>query len=160
MARRLPICLSAQKKAECACLSQASSKRPTFAEAGSPSRRTIMIRATRGPDPMIVNESMKAIPRIVWVAPALLLLIAVWRLPYGYYTFTRIVTCGASVLIAVAGMQERAVVQTLTILLLAIAVLFNPFIPFHLNRSVWFYLDLGAATAFLGHLVLVRQKST
>ena len=121
---------------------------------------TIMIRAIRDPDPMSVNLNMKAIPRIVWIAPALLLLIAVWRLPYGYYTFTRIVTCGASVLIAVAGMQERAVVQTWTILLLAIAVLFNPFIPIHLNRAVWFYLDLGAATAFLAHLVLVRQNLT
>ena len=119
-----------------------------------------MIRAMRDPDPMSVNLNMKAIPRIAWIAPALLLLIAIWRLPYGYYTFTRIVTCGASVLIAVAGMQERAVVQTWTILLLAIAVLFNPFIPIHLNRAVWFYLDLGAATAFLAHLVLVRQKLT
>jgi hypothetical protein len=119
-----------------------------------------VIRAIRDPDPMIVNLNMKAIPRIVWIAPTLLLLIAVWRLPYAYYTFTRIVACGASVLIAIAGMQERAVVQTWTILLLAIAVLFNPFIPIHLNRAVWFYLDLGAATAFLGHLVLVRQKST
>ena len=74
-----------------------------------------MIRAMRDPDPMSVNLNMKAIPRIAWIAPALLLLIAVWRLPYGYYTFTRIVTCGASVLIAVARMQERAVVQTWTI---------------------------------------------
>jgi hypothetical protein len=57
-------------------------------------------------------------------------------------------------------MQERAVVQTWTILLLAIAVLFNPFIPIHLNRAVWFYLDLGAATVFLAHLVLVRRKLT
>src|ERR1700694_4439030 len=38
--------------------------------------------------------------------------------------------------------------------------LFNPFIPIHLNRAVWFYLDLGAATAFLAHFLLVRQKLT
>jgi hypothetical protein len=31
-------------------------------------------------------------------------------------------------------MQERAVAQTWTILLLAVAVLFNPFIPIHLNQ--------------------------
>ena len=114
----------------------------------------------KGLGPMTVDSRMKSIPPIVWFVPALLLLIGVWRLPYGYYTFTRIVTCGASVLIAVAGTQERAVVQTWTILLLAIAVLFNPFIPIQLNRAVWFYLDLGAATAFLGHFVLVRQNLT
>jgi hypothetical protein len=109
---------------------------------------------------MTVNSNMKSIPLIAWVIPALLLLVAIFRLPYGYYTFTRVVTCGVSVLIAVAGMQGRSVAHTWTVLLLAIAVLFNPFIPIHLNRAVWFYLDLGAATAFLGHLVLVRQKST
>lgn len=109
---------------------------------------------------MIADFKLKSIPQIVWVVPALILLIAVWRLPYGYYTFTRIMTCGVAVLIAVAGMQERAVVQIWSILLLAIAVLFNPFIPIHLNRAVWCYLDLGAAAAFLAHLVFVRQKLT
>jgi hypothetical protein len=107
---------------------------------------------------MIADLKMKSIPQLVWVVPACLLLVAISRLPYGYYTFTRIVTCGVAVLIAVAGMQERAVVQIWSILLLAIAVLFNPFIPIHLNRAVWCYLDLGAAAAFLAHLVLVRQK--
>jgi hypothetical protein len=119
-----------------------------------------MIRAIRDPDRMIDNLNMKSIPRIVWLVPTFLLFIAVWRLPYSYYTFTRIVTCGVAVLIVVAGMQERAVVQIWSILLLAIAILFNPFIPIHLNRAVWFYLDLGAAATFLAHLVLVRQKLT
>ena len=39
---------------------------------------------------MNANLSMKSIPRIVLTARAFLLRVAVWRLPYGYYTFTRI----------------------------------------------------------------------
>jgi hypothetical protein len=113
---------------------------------------------TKGPDLMIADFKLKTIPRIVWVVPALLLLIAVWRLPYGYYTFTRIVTCGVSVLIAVAGLQERPVVQVWSFPLLAIAVLFNPLVPIHLSRATWFYLDLGAAAIFVLHLVFVRLK--
>ena len=94
-----------------------------------------MIPAIKRQDPMTVNSRMKSIPLIVWVIPALLLLVAICRLPYGYYTLTRVVTCGVAVLIAVAGMQERAVVKIWSILLLAIAVLFNPFIPIHLKSS-------------------------
>ena len=109
---------------------------------------------------MTVNSRMKSIPLIVWVIPALLLLVAICRLPYGYYIFTRVVTCGVAVLIAVAGMQERAVVQIWSILLLAIAVLFNPLVPIHLNRATWFYFDLGAAAIFALHLVFVRLKFT
>ena len=35
------------------------------------------------------GTEMKSMPLLVWLAPAILLVIAVARLPYGYYTFTR-----------------------------------------------------------------------
>jgi hypothetical protein len=132
----------------------------TCAAAGSRLRTTTTIQATRGPDLMIADFKMKSIPRIVWVVPALLLLIAVWRLTYGYYTFTRIVTCAVAVLIAFAGTQERPVVQTWSFFLLAVAVLFNPFVPIHFNRATWFIFDLWAAATFLLHLFFVRQQLT
>ena len=36
----------------------------------------------------------------VWLAPAVLLVLAVFPLPYGYYTFLRICICGASAYLA------------------------------------------------------------
>ena len=101
---------------------------------------------------------MKAIPRIVWIVPAVLLVIATARLPYGYYTFTRIVTCGVAAWIAVVGFQEGSIDKAWSIALALIAVLFNPIIPIHLDRSTWFYLDIGAAGVFIAHLILVRQR--
>jgi uncharacterized membrane protein YvlD (DUF360 family) len=109
---------------------------------------------------MIADLKMKSIPQLVWVVPACLLLVAISRLPYGYYTLTRIVTCGVAVLIAVVSVPERPVVQVWSFPLLAIAVLFNPFVQIHLNRATWFYFDLGAAAIFILHLVFVRLKST
>ena len=103
--------------------------------------------------------NMKSIPQFVWVVPALLLVIAVARLPYGYYTFTRIVTFGAAILIAVIGFKDRPVVPVWAILMVVIAGLFNPLLPVHLARSTWFYLDLGAALIFVAHLLVVRQGS-
>jgi hypothetical protein len=104
--------------------------------------------------------NLNLIPRVVWGLPIVLLIVALWRLPYGYYTFVRIVTCGIATLIAIVAFSEPGPPRLWIGVFLAIAILFNPFIPIHLNRAVWFYLDLGAATAFLAHLVLVRQKLT
>ena len=102
--------------------------------------------------------AMNQIPRLVWLVPAVLLIAATARLPYGYYTFLRIVVCGIAAWIAVTGFQESRTAKAWSILLALIAVLFNPIIPIYLNRSTWFYLDLGAAGVFVAHLLLVRQR--
>jgi hypothetical protein len=102
--------------------------------------------------------TMKSIPYAVWIIPAVLLVIAVSRLPYGYYTFLRIVTCGVAGFIAVVGFRERPAIQAWSVVLILIAVLFNPFVPIHLHRATWFYLDLCAAAVLLGHLVFVRHR--
>ena len=72
----------------------------------------------------------------------------------------RIVTCGVAGVIAFAGFRDRPVVQAWSVLLALVAVLFNPFIPVHLARQTWFYLDLAAAAVFVAHLILVRWSST
>ena len=124
---------------------------------GLPPTRT-MNPTIKGRGPMTADFRINSIPRIVWLVPALMLLIAVWPLPYGYYTFTRILTCGVAVLIAVAGVPERPVVRVWSVPLLAIAVLFNPLVPIHLSRATWFIFDLWAAATFLFHLFFVRNN--
>jgi hypothetical protein len=85
--------------------------------------------------------------------------VATARLPYGYYTFMRIVVSGTAGIIAFAGIRDRPVVQAWSVLLALVAVLFNPFVPIHLDRQTWFYLDLGAAAVFVAHLISVRWSS-
>jgi hypothetical protein len=99
---------------------------------------------------------MKSISSLVWIVPPILLVVAAARLPYGYYTFIRIVTCGSAALIAIVGFRERSSAHAWSVMLLLIAILFNPFVPIHLDRSDWFYLDFGAAGVFIAHLIFVR----
>jgi hypothetical protein len=99
---------------------------------------------------------MKSIPHLVWFVPAILLIVAATSdLPGGYYTFTRIVTCGIAAIIAFTGLRDRPVSQW-SVPLALVAVLFNPLTPIQLNRETWVYLDFGAAVVFVAHLLFVR----
>ena len=102
---------------------------------------------------------LQRIPRIIWLVCAVLLVMAVLRLPYGYYSFLRIVICGAAALIAVAGLTEEIQPHLAwTAIFILIVVLFNPIVPIRLHRSIWFYLDLMAAGVFTAHLIFCRNK--
>jgi len=73
--------------------------------------------------------------------------------PYSYYQLLRWVVCAAAVMLAyktTGGKQAVAV---------TIALLFNPIIPVHLDRSTWAVLDAGAAVSFASiGLPLTPQK--
>jgi hypothetical protein len=102
---------------------------------------------------------LREIPRGAWFIVIIALLIAMMRLPYGYYTFNRILTCGFCGLIAILSFQETGTAgKTWAIVFAIIAIAFNPFIPLRLSRSTWPYLDLSAAIALGVHLVFARQR--
>jgi hypothetical protein len=89
-----------------------------------------------------------------------MLIIAVAHLPYGYYTLTRVVTCGIGVIIAYTGFRGSPTVQLWSVPIALIAALFNPVVPIYLHRQTWFYIDLGAAAIFVLHFVFVRWKAS
>ena len=95
----------------------------------------------------------KSVPWWLWLVPVALLLAATAKLPYGYYTFTRIVVCASAAFIAVAGWEAS---RFWSVPFGLLAILFNPIFPIYLHRGTWFYFDIAAAIAFAAHLVLVR----
>jgi hypothetical protein len=102
---------------------------------------------------------MQRIPRIVWFACVILLVVAVFRMPYGYYSFLRITICAAAALMAAVSLLEQTRFDTAWMtLFVLIAILFNPILPIRLHRSIWFYLDLTSATLFLVHLSFRRSR--
>jgi hypothetical protein len=86
---------------------------------------------------------------MLWLAPAALLLVALLPLPYGFYTLLRLVVSGCAAALAVIAFRR---VDSTALLYGAIAILFNPIIPVHLDRSTWTVLDVMAAAWFLKHL--------
>jgi hypothetical protein len=101
---------------------------------------------------------IKTIPWWLWLIPTALLLIATTRMPYGYYTFTRIVTCGFAIFVAFISWQEESSASKLwSAAYLLIAALFNPIFPVYLKRSTWFCIDIGVAILLVTHLAFVRM---
>ena len=84
--------------------------------------------------------------------PAALCFIAIFSLPYGYYTFMRLVVTGLSLYAAFNHSNKDG---TQFWILLGIAVLFNPLIPIHLSRTIWMPIDIITG----GYFAYLAKKS-
>ena len=83
---------------------------------------------------------------------SILCIIAVFKLPYGYYTFLRL---SISIFSLVHIYQNRKDgYSILNITLLIILILFNPIIPIYLTRKIWLPIDIlvGLFFFFLPYL--------
>jgi len=82
----------------------------------------------------------------VYYVPAVLLLLALAPLPYGFYTLLRLVVTICAVVIAYHHWQSGG--KGVAIAMGFIALLFNPLIPVYLTREIWAPIDLGLAVLF------------
>ena len=80
-----------------------------------------------------------------WIVPfalAVLLLISVFDLPYGFYTVLRVCVCFASLYLAFCCYccdGKYAIIPSLII-----AVIWNPIFPVYLDKDTWVALDIIA----------------
>ena len=87
-----------------------------------------------------------------------MLLAAMGRWPYGYYQFMRWVVCVAAVFVAYKGWTFK---QTWAVWAFGfVAVLFNPIVPFHIQRDTWQVIDFLAAAIFIVAVVVLHGPTT
>ncbi|MDO8770461.1 MAG: hypothetical protein Q7K57_17510 [Burkholderiaceae bacterium] len=84
--------------------------------------------------------------QVIYIA-ASLLLIAAAPLPYGYYTFLRIVATVVFVWAGVIAWDRKHVMLAVSFGLMA--VLFNPVLKVHFSKELWVAFDLVAAAVLL-----------
>lgn len=83
----------------------------------------------------------------ICLTAVILLLLALFNLPYGYYTFLRIIIFSiACYTIIVLYRLEKTIMSLIFVI---IAVLFNPIIPVYLERDIWAIIDIITAIVFL-----------
>ena len=87
---------------------------------------------------------------------AILLLICLFDLPYGYFQFVRFASLiGFGILAYHANSDNK---QTEVIIYIILAVLFQPFIKISLGRELWNIVDVIVAVALLISLFLRKDK--
>jgi hypothetical protein len=89
----------------------------------------------------------------IQIVGAIMLLMCIFPLPYGYYTLTRLITTFIGIYLACNYYSKNK--NELALSFIFIAVLFQPFIKISLGRDLWVIVDVVVAI-FL--LVLAFKK--
>lgn len=103
---------------------------------------------------------MNTEPRRLWIPQAVvigMLLFALRENPYGYYQLMRWVVCAVFAFLAYRAIdtsQQDAVPWIFG----AVAILYNPIIPIHLNREIWSFLNIGTAGIAVAAILLDKPK--
>jgi len=92
------------------------------------------------------------------VIAGILLLIALDRLPYDFYTLLRFVVCGVTAYGAYLALELKRKEWMWSFGI--VAVLFNPIVPIHLRKDTWAFIDVGVAIFLFVSIFLFKDKKT
>ncbi len=96
----------------------------------------------------------------LWIPQTVASAMLFWALlpnnPYAYYVLLRWVVCPCFGYVAFQA-YEKGKVRWAWVLGIT-AVLFNPIVPVHLNREMWFVIDLFAVAVSAGSVLAFRSK--
>lgn len=92
------------------------------------------------------GENTFVLLAVVFLACVVVAIGAFERMPYGYYTFLRIVVSFAAFVLVAA--IEPGNWSGLRVLLVGLLILYNPLIPFHLSRDTWFPINIATVLLF------------
>lgn len=104
-------------------------------------------------DKQIKKEKLNI--KIIKIAVIILLTLALLKLPYGYYTFLRIIVTGVSIYLAYLYYEEEN--KIFTYIFSFIALLFNPLIPIYLSKSIWNVFDVLVAIFYFISIFIGRK---
>lgn len=85
-----------------------------------------------------------------------LLLLAIPRLPYGYYIFLRWAVSATALFSAWAAYECKR--KFWVFVMGGVAILFNPIIPVHLTKETWIVIDFIVAIVFLVSIFGIRLE--
>ena len=104
-----------------------------------------------------ISKSIIKNKNIASVISAVMLLLAIPDLPYGYYTLLRwVVTASAIFLVWVAYKLER---KFWLFSMGIVALLFNPIAPIYLDKETWVVIDFIVAVLFLVSIFKFKNKT-
>lgn len=100
-----------------------------------------------------MNKRSPLIPALI---SAVMLFIAIPHLPYGYYQLLRWIICASGIYIAYLSYESKRTFFSWPMGI--IALLFNPLVPFHLDKDTWVIIDFIAAPVFIVSIFVVKEQ--
>lgn len=88
---------------------------------------------------------------------AILLLLCLAPMPYGYYQFVRLASTVAFAVMAYLYYEKKR--EALVITFVALAILFQPFMKIALGRTVWNVVDVAVAVGLVVLWFMERRTS-
>lgn len=101
--------------------------------------------------------TIKYLTKHIWVMMAILLLLCLLPMPYGYYTLIRFVAMIIFGYSAYTYYKEQK--DGLMVTMIALAILFQPLLSISLGRTMWNIIDIAIAI-FLLYLWYKEQLTT
>ena len=102
-----------------------------------------------------MKENILAITGVV----AIMLLLALFDMPYNYYTVLRFAVFIVSMVVIYTALPLEK--HWLTIVFSLIAILFNPFIKISFDREVWALVDVAVGLMFVfGGYIINKENKT
>ena len=98
---------------------------------------------------------MNKIASFLYPLLAVLLLLCLFHMPYGYYMFVRFITMVLGVYFAYVEFKEER--SLMGVVWIAIAILFQPFFKIALGRTLWNIVDVVVA-GFIIYCLLQQLK--
>ena len=92
--------------------------------------------------------------KIIKIVLAVLLLLCLAKMPYGYYILVRFVAFVAFGVLAFITYQERNKIDVAILLYIALALLFQPFAKVALGRTLWNVVDIVVGVGLVVSLFL------
>ena len=103
-----------------------------------------------------MKEEFKA-EWLIWLIPAVMLMIAPLSLPYEYYKLLRLVVSGSAGYLVY--LQIKYLRSNLGVIVVVIVcILYNPVIQFHFKKDVWGYLNILSSLSILAHMFFYSKK--
>ena len=95
--------------------------------------------------------------KLLCIASGIILLLGILNWPYGYYVFLRLAICASSAIVAYHFYNSKKSFWAL--IFGGLVLLFNPFIPVYLNKSLWIIIDFIVAALFFYSLTIINKKT-
>ena len=100
---------------------------------------------------------MNKIASFLYPLLALLLLLCLFHMPYGYYMFVRFVTMLLGAYFAYKSFEDERPVQAIA--WIVIAILFQPFFKIALGRTLWNIVDVVVAIFAIYCLYIISKHN-